>query len=404
MSTRRDRSPSEAANRPLTVVHIVRQYRPNRGGLEDVVANLAREQLRVGWSVRVITLDRLFRNLDETLPARETIEGVDVRRIPFRGSTRYPLAPEVFNHFEDADVVHVHAVDYFFDAVALARPIHKLPIVATTHGGFFHTGEFSLLKKLWFKGPTRVTANLYDRIIACSQSDARAFAPIVPSLEVIENGADLDKFAGASSREPVKRMAALGRFSKNKRPERVIEAMNALVAADPDWRLDMIGAASDWSVDQLAAMIADAGLDEHVRLHVGLGDGEVANVLRGASLFVSASEYEGFGVALIEAMSAGLKPVVHPNDAFAGLAARHPSIRLVDFTDPAAAAAAIREAHRSLVETPASARPTPEELAPYAWPQVAARYGEAYRAAIARRGRGLPAAAAAKPVRLGDAR
>ncbi|WP_020180169.1 glycosyltransferase family 4 protein [Methylopila sp. M107] len=373
------------ATRPLSIVHIVRQYYPNRGGLEDVVANLSREQLRAGWDVRVITLDRLFRNLGQTLPARETIDGVSVIRIPFRGSIRYPLAPSVLRHLAGADVVHVHAVDFFFDALALSKPFHRLPIVATTHGGFFHTGAFSSLKTLWFNGPTRATANLYDGIVACSPSDARAFERIVSGVRLIENGADLEKFAGSSSPVPVKRIVTLGRFSANKHPERVVAAMKALVAQDPDWRLDMVGAPSDWTLEALDAEIAKAGLQDRATAHVGLDNREVANVMRGASVFVSASAYEGFGVALVEAMSAGLKPVVHPNDAFMGLAARHGSIGLVDFADPAAAAGAIRQAHAQLLEQGPAALPTAEELRPYAWPEVAARYAEAYRAAIARR-------------------
>jgi alpha-1,3-mannosyltransferase len=164
----------------------------------------------------------------------------------------------------------------------------------------------------------------------------------------------------------------------------------------------MVGAPSDWTVDELQAEIAAAGLDNHMRLHIGLEDHEVADIFRGASLFVSASDYEGFGVALIEAMSAGLKPVVHPNEAFAGLAARHGSIGLVDFADSQAAAGAIRAAHAALVEDRASALPAADELAPYAWPEVAARYGEAYRAAIARR---RPASSPSKlsHARTGDA-
>lgn len=381
---------------PLSVVHVVRQYRPNRGGLEDVVANLAREQLRAGWNVRVVTLDRLFRALDERLPAREIIDGVDVRRIPFRGSTRYPLAPAVFRHLNGADVVHVHAVDFFFDALALARPLHRLPLVATTHGGFFHTGDFSALKRLWFNGPTRLTSNLYDRIVACSPSDARAFSAVVSGVAVIENGADLDKFAGASSAAPVKRMASLGRFSKNKHPERLIAMTKALVDRDSEWRLDLIGAPSDWTVEQLRAEIARAGVEQNVRLHVGLEDKGVEDVLQGASLFVSASDYEGFGVALIEAMSAGLKPVVHPNEAFQILAARHPSVALVDFSDASAAASVVVSAHAALVERAPAAKPSREELAVYSWPQVSAKYADAYRAAIAGR-KGAPSRAIATP-------
>lgn len=374
------------AAEPLSIVHVVRQFHPNRGGLEDVVANLAAEQVRLGQTVRVVTLDRLFSKLGETLPAEGALGAVPIERIPFRGSTRYPIAPQVFGRLGDADVVHVHAVDFFFDALALAKPFHCKALVATTHGGFFHTKDFSALKSLWFNGPTRLSAGLYDAIVGVSPGDAENFRALAPKrVSVIENGADLQKFGGASSARPVKRMATLGRFSKNKHPERLIAALGEIVRRDPDWRLDIVGAESDWTAAMLRAEIASAGLEPNVAVHVGLDNAGVAAVLRDCSLFVSASDYEGFGVALIEAMSAGLAPVVHPNTAFAGLAARHGVIRTVDFADPAAAAEAILGAFEALVMDPTSARASAAELDGYAWPAVAESYMRVYRAALNRR-------------------
>ncbi|MGO7785708.1 glycosyltransferase family 1 protein, partial [Rhizobium ruizarguesonis] len=53
------------------IVHVVRQFLPNRGGLEDVVANLARQTVRRCYRVRVVTLDSLFTAPEDKLPPRE---------------------------------------------------------------------------------------------------------------------------------------------------------------------------------------------------------------------------------------------------------------------------------------------------------------------------------------------
>ncbi len=150
------------------------------------------------------------------------------------------------------------------------------------------------------------------------------------------------------------------------------------MATDRDWHLSIIGAESDWSAERLGAEIDRLGLGAHVDLHVGLDDAGLARVVGGASLFVSASEYEGFGIALVEAASAGLGIVVNGNTAFRELAGRHQGIRLTDFADPDAAAAAIRAAHDALPEL----RHVPDWVGAYAWPAVAARYGEVYRRAL----------------------
>jgi len=361
------------------VVHIVRQFLPNRGGLEDVVYHLCREQIRQGFDVRVVTLDRLFTKLDVKLPVREEIDGIKITRIPFHGSTRYPVAPHVFRHIGDADLLHVHAIDFFFDALAMTKLFHRKPLVATTHGGFFHTKDFSRLKTLWFNGPTRFSARCYDAIAACGRGDFEAFSTICGSkAHLIENGVDLEKFAGASSATPVRRLVSLGRFSKNKRPERLIETMAYLAAKDPAWHLDLIGAVSDWDEAALHEEIARYGLADHVSLLIGLDNKAIAERMSGASLFVSASEFEGFGLAVIEAMSAGLVPVVQTNAAFSALAEKHGDIRLADFMNPVAAAALIEETYDLLAEG-RIARPQAAELKAYSWGHVAELYTDLYR-------------------------
>ena len=45
----------------MLIVHVVRQFAPSVGGLEDVVRELSRRQLESGFAVRIVTLDRTFR-------------------------------------------------------------------------------------------------------------------------------------------------------------------------------------------------------------------------------------------------------------------------------------------------------------------------------------------------------
>lgn len=371
------------SEQPL-VTHIVRQFLPNRGGLEDVVANLCRQLPALGYRTRVVTLDRLFVDPTTVLPSREMIGDIEVVRIPWRGSSRYPIAPQVFHHLADADLIHVHAVDFFFDALAFGRMRHRKPMIATTHGGFFHTKKFAALKTLWFNTLTRVSASAYHDIVCCSQSDFDTFAPIARDrLRLIENGADTDKFAGRASPFPVKGLITIGRFSSNKQLPRLLDAMRALVARDPDWRLTIAGVPSDLSEADLRSGIAERRLGNNIDLVVGATNDEIARRMREASLFVSASDYEGFGLVAIEAMSAGLIPVLQPNDAYRALAARHAPIRLADFTAAEQTADGIRETFAALTENAAGERSAAiAASADYAWPAVARRYAALYEKAV----------------------
>ena len=369
----------------LHLVHVVRQYRPSVGGLEDFVASLAARQKDRFASVRIITCDRVFRGgTGETLPARESIDGIEVIRLPWHGSTRYPVTPGIFKAIAGAGLVHVHAIDFFFDALALASPFHRRPLVATTHGGFFHSGTAGGLKTVWFNTLTRLSATAYRGIACCSQSDYGRFATIAPSkVRLIENGVDLSKLGDAGAKAPVKGIVSIGRLSQNKRIDRVLDAFAVLARRDPEWTLDIVGAPFDWSSKDVEAMIAERGLTGRARLHVGLNDTGMRDIAGRASLFASASVYEGFGIALIEAMSAGLVPVVEPNAAFSAFAQRHPGIALTDFSDAEQAAGALAAAHARLSENPQGLREEVMAVAQtYSWESTAERYATFYREAL----------------------
>jgi alpha-1,3-mannosyltransferase len=373
--------PRRSDGLPPLAVQVVRQYIPNRGGLEDVVANLSRQLLARGCRVRVVTLDRLFSSPGQLLPPRETIDGVEVVRIPFSGSSRYPIAPQVFRHLGDADIVHVHAIDFFFDALAWGWLLHRKPMVATTHGGFFHTKNHAALKSLWFNTTTRISALGYRRLIGCSPQDTRLFRRMAGNRVIqIDNGADTLKFANAGSPTPVRRIVTIGRFSVNKRIDRILDALVPLVAENKDWHLDIIGVPGDHTAQDIAEMVAARGLGGHVDLHVGLSNDAIRDILSRCSLFASASEYEGFGLVAVEAMSAGLLPVLNPNPAYADLAGKHPEIRLSDFADVQGAAQGLAAAFALLEENaPRYRQAAMDAAAGYSWDSVADRYADVYR-------------------------
>ncbi|MGO7958813.1 glycosyltransferase family 4 protein [Rhizobium leguminosarum] len=375
----RVRAKPQLETAPL-IVHVVRQFLPNRGGLEDVVANLARQTVRRGYRVRVVTLDSLFTAPEDKLPLREDIDGIEVVRIPWSGTSRYPLAPQVFRHLADADLVHVHAIDFFFDALAWGRLLHGKPMIVTTHGGFFHTQKYATIKKIWFRTLTRASAMAYRRVVCCSASDLKQFSEIAPDSLLIENGADIGKFADTASRRAKRRIVTIGRFSVNKRLDHLLDAMAMLKTRDPEWHLDIVGAESDLNRADVEGAIESRHLSGRVTLHVSPENDTIRRIIAEASIFASASEYEGFGLVALEAMSAGLLPVLNANNAFATLAARHPVLMLADFTNPESAATAIEAAHQALLRQPDAVRAELLDAARgYSWDIVAGRYIDLYR-------------------------
>lgn len=366
------------------IVQVVRQYPPGQGGLEDVVSSLSRELSRRGFRVRVVTLDRVFSDPASLLPAYEVVDGIEVVRVGYHGSSRYPVALSVFRHLGDADLVHVHGVDFFFDALALGRFMHGAPMVATTHGGFFHTRKYAAIKRIWFQTLTRFSASAYAAVACCSASDLALFKTIQPKRSVlVENGVDTAKFAGLASPVLQKRIITIGRFSENKRLDRLLQMMAVLVSRDPEWRLDIAGSPSDLSVQDVEALIAQNGLSQQVALHVAPDNDRLRQLIAQSSLFASASDYEGFGLVAVEAMSAGLLPVLHENDAYRTLAAKHSCLTTANFAEPEQAADAVSSAYLRLEAEGDRLRQTlMDAVTPYSWGDVAQRYIALYRQAL----------------------
>lgn len=319
----------------MRIAHVTRQFTPAVGGLESVVHNLAKVQAASGHQVRVITLNRIFSNPKVVLPKHDTIDGIEVVRVPFRGSRRYPIAPAVLRHLKGADVVHVHAIDFFFDFLAITSFVHRRALVVTPHGGFFHTRFAAQLKKLYFHTVTRTLITAYRAVINVSRHDHELFQRIRARGTVWwNNGVDVGKFLRAGSPVPSKTIVALNRFSSNKRLDRLIAFLAALHRRDPEWTLAIAGSESELSAADLRNLAERHGVSEAVEVIVGPSNEEIRQAMSKCSVLASASEYEAFGIAAIEGLSAGLLPLLSDIPSFRDLVRRTGVGAIVDFDHP----------------------------------------------------------------------
>lgn len=367
----------------IKVVHLVRQYHPSIGGMEDVVQNIAHHQLQQhGHQPRIVTLNRLFRNSDKVLEAEEEVQGIRVTRLPYSGSTRYPLAPGVLRHISDADVVHVHGVDFFYDYLAVTKPLHRKPLIASTHGGFFHTAFASKLKRVYFNTVTRSTSMAYDRVVGTSENDGEMFSDIMSSsrLSVIENGVNVEKYAdrAASSLQPV--MIYFGRWSVNKGLLEAIALFRQIVLQFPEWRLIIAGREYDHTKQELLDIVQREGIADHVTIVESPSETELADLIVQASYYICLSRHEGFGIAPIEAMSAGLTPLLSDIPPFRNLVEKSGLGVLFENKDTVACAQQVLQLHNQGEQSYRERRlHTQAFVAQYSWRHIADRYVDIYR-------------------------
>jgi glycosyltransferase involved in cell wall biosynthesis len=112
----------------------------------------------------------------------------------------------------------------------------------------------------------------------------------------------------ARTEKPVRRLLSVGRLDREKNPMLLLDVLSAMQAADPSWRLVVVGEGPMRA--QLEARTAELGLTQAVELrgYVPI-DGELPRLYRAADAFLHISWTEGVPQVLFEAFAAGL-PVV----------------------------------------------------------------------------------------------
>ncbi|MCA1554539.1 MAG: glycosyltransferase family 4 protein, partial [Chloroflexi bacterium] len=121
-------------NAPLRVLMVTPRFLPLTGGIEMHVYQNARRLVQAGVDVTVLTTD-----VEQKLPAEETIEGIHARRVAAWPRNRdYYFAPAIGTHLMRGswDVVHVHSFNTFVAPLAMLAAWRKrVPYVLTFHGG-----------------------------------------------------------------------------------------------------------------------------------------------------------------------------------------------------------------------------------------------------------------------------
>ena len=364
----------------MRILQLTRQFLPAQGGIEHVVEGLSVALQRSGHFVQVATLRLLFAT-GAVAPVESVEAGVPVRRMRHWGPRRYPVAPFALRAVRGYDLVHIHAIDFFVDYLSWSRLLHRVPLVVSTHGGFFHTQRARAFKEWYFEHITRQSLGRVGAVVCVSQRDGALFSKIVPAerIRVIENGANLDRFWSLKKCVEPGLILGIARLAENKRVDKVLEAMAELKYRHPQLRLEWVGADFAGLRGTLERRVAKLGLEGRVHFHGALSDQALANLLERAHLFVSASSYEGFGLSTIEAMSAAT-PVV------ATAVGAHPDViehGVTGFLIPPDAAGLAEQIDRVLALPPEKIAAIGEAARAatrrFSWMQIAPRYEQVYR-------------------------
>ncbi len=303
------------------------RYPPAPGGAETVVKAYSEGLAGKGHNVEVITTDLYTETpfVKKEMPSE--VSGIPVSRhsaFTISGEAHYVLAPGMIKSFlsKKADIIHTHSYGYFQNHAGWIREkLQSTPWVITPH---FHPSW-----SMWGGAKRRTLRDFYDSKIGRSTMEAADLITCVSNhekevlvkeiglnddnIKIIYNGIYWDDWKEIPSKKVFRDkfpqisdrfVIFAGRLATNKGLTNLIEAISI---GDSD-EFDLVIMGADMG---LGKELDALSLSQNVKMHrLGHVDDNVyRSALAAAEVLVLPSEYEAFGIVLLEAAAANT-PVI----------------------------------------------------------------------------------------------
>ena len=330
---------------PIRVLHVIQNL--NYGGMERLLADIVRGLDRSRFEAHVLVLQYFGRFADGLQEIAQLHQAPRMSR----WSMVWPVALARQVARIAPHVVHTHS-GVWYKASLAARMAGVRRIIHTEHGR-------QSPDPLSYRTIDSLAARRTDVVVAVSeplrkQLIATRVAP-ARRMCVVQNGVDTNLYRprpddGALRREigvdeHVPIIGSIGRLEQIKGYDVMLDAFARLLSSWTEDPLPVLVLAGEGSHrGQLEKMIRERGIAPHVRLLGWRNDAPVLHA--GFTLFTMSSRSEGTSVSLLEAMSAGLCPVVTDVGGNADVLGSELAHRLTPTEDPNALVAAWRHALR----------------------------------------------------------
>jgi glycosyltransferase involved in cell wall biosynthesis len=314
----------------MRVLHVLNELRPS--GLENMLRTAGGCWRAQGIGGEILSTGDCLGSYTEELQRA----GYRVHHVPFARSLRFLGAILGFFREHSFDCIHIHTERANFWYAALAWASGHRRIFRTVHSVFPFQGALRLRRML-----QRLTMRhvFGVRTIAVSPSVQRVEIRSYGNRAVVlPNWFDSDRFVPASPAEHDAARSALGIGSKTFVISSVgncgaVKNHRAILQAIASLReMDLLYLHAGQEIDDRgeSALAAELGIAGQVRFLGGSSD--VGAVLHASDAFVMPSLYEGFSIAALEAMGAGVPVILSLVDGLRDLAAETVPIRWVEPT------------------------------------------------------------------------
>lgn len=220
----------------------------------------------------------------------------------------------------------LHA-DVMFIPTAATLPVGSVPAVCTIHDVTpitmpSHSAPVSAIQRVLLKGCARFSRRIITSS-QCSKKDIVSHLGVSEeTIAVIHDGCDHSLFntdrpdnaalAALRARLGIKKSYLLhhGTIQPRKNLKRLIQAFHLILANNADLDIDLVLAGRlGWGSDEIVNAAAERSGQGRVILTGMLDDSDLALLIKGATLAVVPSLYEGFSLPMVEDMACGVPTI-----------------------------------------------------------------------------------------------
>jgi glycosyltransferase involved in cell wall biosynthesis len=315
-------------------------FPPVLGGAETHARTLANRLNGLGMPTFVIT-----QHCDPESSVTDTIDGTPTLRLPPSGMSRWGkfiMAPHAYRELlarrDEYDVVYVCGLRVLsVPAILAARKLNKACVLRSETNGEMNGAYAASCRKLPIGEKVILLPAVISRNAILRQADGyigitslvtdefRKCGMNADRVHEIPNGIDTEVFHPVDAREkarlrkklwlPLEKTLAINtcRLVKGKGVEYLLQAWAEVASAWPDASLVIVGSGAGEAIsceDDLRQFVREKRLQKRV-IFTGW-TANVAEYLQACDMFVFPTEYEGFGLSLVEAMACGL-PTISSN-------------------------------------------------------------------------------------------
>lgn len=316
-------------NRDFKVIlHLINSF--HAGGAETLTCRSAPLFLQWGYRPVVVSLSKTVDQVGQCLIGELDEAGIPWHSVakPVRSGRLRAIirCANLIQHYRP-HIVHTHCSSPDFYGGMGSAFVGGAKHVSTLHSTRYDSRWFAKVAR-------RISQPLSKpHYIAISSSVAAVmeeqFGISSKRMDIVPNGVDERRFTGEFDRDRIRRevlgvgsgrqvIVSVGRLAQPKNFPCLIDAFALLLGERPDLSLAIFGEGEERQ--RLETRIEDLGIGQRVSLPGVVT--HVPAILRSADLFVLPSAWEGFGLAAVEAMMAGLPVIVSDVDGLREMANR----------------------------------------------------------------------------------